>query len=155
MRRLLALALLLTACASTDPAAPKAQTGAPIGVSFRQINGSPELYRHAGRIALQYIVTITNPSDAPFDIDHIEMRSPVPGAYSIRSDTPTRVGRTIPPKMGLNVPVNTWGLAAGGRLQMEEPVTVAVIVYGSGADKKPVIKRVQRTVVNFNERNSE
>lgn len=156
MRRTLAplLALaMLAACASSDDAArPRQEVGPPIGVTFRQINGSREMFRNRGRVALQYVVTITNPTDEPYEIDRVEVISTVPGAYAIRTESPTRVGRTIPPKMGLNIPVNTWGYAAGGRLQMEEPVTVAVMVYATGWDKKAVVKRVQRTVTNFNER---
>lgn len=152
---LLAL-LLLAACASSDGASvPRQESGPPIGVTFRQINGSRQMFRNRGQVSLQYIVTITNPTDEPYEIDRVEVISTVPGAYSIRADSPTRVGRTIPPKMGLNIPINTWGYAAGGRLQMEEPVTVAVMVYATGWDKKAVVKRVQRTVTNFNERDGD
>lgn len=161
MRRALASLLVLTlaACASRglydEDAAPRAEPGPPIGVTVRQINGSREQYRYANRISLQYVVTITNPTEEPYEIDRIEIRSTVPGAYAIRSDSLTRVGRTIPPKMGLNVPVNAWGQSTGGRVYMDAPVTVAVAVYAKGPDQRAVVKRIHRTITNFDEGNAE
>ncbi|MEA2489131.1 MAG: hypothetical protein QOH21_923 [Acidobacteriota bacterium] len=145
----LATTLALTACGTSSD--PQQTPGPALGIAIRQINGSANVYRYATRVALQYIVTVTNPTDQEYRIESVEVRTPVAGAYGIREGNSMRIDRTLPPKTGTHVPVNTWGYAEGGRLQAEEPVTITVAVFGRGPDNKTFVKRTQRVITNFNE----
>jgi hypothetical protein len=152
MRRttLALLTIVLAACSSSTSDEPQTDHGPALGISIRQINGSPNVYRYPARVALNYIVTVTNPTDQEYKLDSIEVRTPVAGAYGIRDDNSMRVDRTLPPKTGTHVPVNTWGYAAGGALQGEEPVTITVAVFGRGPDNKRFVKRMQRVIAASN-----
>lgn len=141
---------LAAACGSSSN--PQETPGPALGVMIRQINGSPNVYRYPARVALQYIVTVTNPTEQEYRIDNIEVRTTVAGAYAIREGNSMKVDRTLPPKTGTSIPVNTWGFAAGGPLQGEEPVSVTVAVFGRGPDNKTFVKRMQRVIANFDER---
>jgi hypothetical protein len=148
---LLALIAVTSAGCGSTYDAPLNTAGPALGIAIRQINGSPNVYRYPARVALQYVVTVTNPTDEEYHLDSVEVRTPVAGAYGIRDDNSMKVNRTLPPKTGTHIPVNTWGYAVGGRLTPEEPVTVTVAVYGRGPDNKTFVKRFQRVISNFNE----
>lgn len=152
MRRVLLALLSLTLASCGTSSSPQETPGPALGILIRQINGSPNVYRYPARVALQYIVTVTNPTEQEYRLESIEVRTTVAGAYGIREGNSMRVDRTLPPKTGTNIPVNTWGYATGGPLQGEEPVTVTVAVFGREPDNKRFVKRMQRVIANFDER---
>jgi hypothetical protein len=143
MKRIALLsAFFLFACASAEP-------GPPIEVSIRQVNGSSELLRYSGGVSLQYVVTIANPLGDTYQIERIELSTPTAGAYSLRRNS-TVVSKTLNASSGFHVPVQAWGYAPGGRMRSEEPVTIAVAVYGRSS-LGPFVKRIHRVITDFDE----
>jgi hypothetical protein len=137
------LAVVVLGCSSAEP-------GPPIEVDIRQVNGSPDLYRYSGQVSLHYIVTIANPLGETYQIERVEVSTPTAGAYALRRHS-TLVSKQLNAASGLRVPVHAWGYAPGGRMRSEEPVTIAVAVYGRSS-LGPFVKRIHRVITEFDDR---
>jgi hypothetical protein len=116
--------LLSAACASSGNRAD-----APaVTVQLTPVNQSSDIFYFPGPIALQYEVSITNPTDEPLTLRRMDLHTEGGGAYFLRtSSTPMNV--TVKPRGTTTFGISAWGRSPGGYLRSTEPVTLRTTSY--------------------------
>jgi len=120
--------LLLAGCASSaddDPNAPN------VTIHLQQIDSGGNAFTFPGPVNVQFVLTATNTTKDPANLNRIEVRTVSSGAYTI-SPTSTNLNMQLNPGQSLTTTIAVWGYARGGRLSSEEPVTLRGTAYLSG-----------------------
>lgn len=123
------LFVLLAACASTPQS-----NGPQVQVSIAQQNLSPDLYYFRGPVSLQYVLSVSNPTNQPITLRRLDLQTQGPGAYSLRTSGPFNL--TVPANSTATQAIYAWGYARGGLLSQGEPVTMRIsAVFADAAGK--------------------
>jgi hypothetical protein len=120
--------LLLTAALASAKDAP------PIKLEITPVNLPTDILYFPGPVALEFALTVTNPTHEPVTLKSLELRTVGPGAFTLRSGS-VPANRTIPPNSSVTMTLSTWGHASGGYFRAEEPVSLNAIAYFSTGSK--------------------
>jgi hypothetical protein len=127
MKRLVSLfafSVLLAACGSTGATGTP---GAPaLEVHLGQTGSSTDVFYLRGPISLQYVVEVTNPTPDTFTLVRLDLQSIGEGAYYLRTGS-VPMNERIQPNGTTAIRVAAWGTSRGGRLTVNEPVTMRVV----------------------------
>jgi hypothetical protein len=117
------LLVVLASCASS--ANDAASSG--IEVNLTQVGGSAsDLFYMRGPISLQYQLQVTNHTNQPLTLRRLDLSSVGLGAYAIRTGS-TPFNERIAANGTTTLHLAAWGTARGGRLTVNEPVTMRII----------------------------
>ena len=119
-------ALVVVACASN-----RQSSGPNVTVHLAQTNSANDIFYFAGPVAIQYQVSVANPTNQQLTLERLDLRTIGPGAYSLRT-APTPMNLTVPPNGTSVFNISVWGRAHGGYLRATEPVTIQGTAYFRG-----------------------
>ena len=118
----IAAAFLLAGCASGGGNTP----GSPnVTLNLTQLyatNGADIFYTR-GPINVQLALSVNNPTDRTLTLRRLDLASVGQGAFALRTGS-VPMNERIPPGGQTTVTLSTWAQARGGRLTVNEPVTV-------------------------------
>jgi len=124
---LLALAVCLAACASSQPS-----KGPNVTVELAQLTSANDVFYMRGPVSIQYQLAITNPTSQPLTLTRLDLQTLGPGAYSLRANG-TPMNLTVAPNSTSDYTISVWGYSNGGYLTSSEPVTLRGTAYFKGA----------------------
>jgi len=120
---LFAFSIFLAACGSTG------STGSPgspaVEVHLAQVGSSTDVFYLRGPIALQYVVEVTNPTAETLTLRRLDLQSVGEGAYYLRTGS-VPMNEKVLPNGTTAIKVQAWGTSRGGRLTVNEPVTMRI-----------------------------
>ncbi len=122
----LALAFLLTACASSNNS-----NGPNVAVQLAQVSSTNDVFYFRGPVNVQYQVQITNPTNQPLTLTRLDLQTIGTGAYSLRANG-TPMNLKVPPNATTAYLISVWGYSRGGYLASSEPVTIRGTAYFQG-----------------------
>jgi hypothetical protein len=94
-----------------------------VDIHLAQVGSSNDVFYLRGPISVQYQLTIDNPASDTLTLRRLDLQSIGPGAYFIRTGS-TPMKETIRPNGSTTITLSAWGTARGGRLTVDEPVTI-------------------------------
>ena len=122
----LAVALLLTACASSNNS-----SGPNVSVQLGQVSSTNDVFYFRGPINVQYQVAITNPTNQALTLTRLDLQTIGSGAYSLRANG-TPMNLKVSPNATTTYLISVWGYSRGGYLASSEPVTIRGTAYFQG-----------------------
>ena len=149
MRRafsLLAVTLLLAACGSSGNSTP----GSPaVEVHLAQISSTDNVFYLSGPIAVQYVVEVNNPTGDTLTLNRLDLQTIGQGAYYLRTGS-VPMNERIAPNGTTQLRVGAWGTSRGGRLTVNEPVTMRVIAQFSDGHGRNFQRITTENLSQFN-----
>lgn len=144
---LFAVTLLLAACGSSGNSSTP---GSPaVEVHLAQASSSDNVFYLRGPIALQYVVEVVNPTPDTLTLNRLDLQTIGQGAYYLRTGS-VPMNERVSPNGTTQIRVGAWGTSRGGRLTVNEPVTMRVIAQFSDGHGRNFQRITTENLSQFN-----
>jgi hypothetical protein len=87
-----------------------------VKIHLAQTNTPTDIFYFAGPAAIQYQLSVTNPTNQPLTLERLDLETVGSGAYSLRTAA-TPMNLQIPPNGTSAFNISVWGRARGGYLR--------------------------------------
>jgi len=101
-------------------------------IRVAQIGGNQFAIQHQGSVAIEYAMSIRNPTPDPITLLRVEMRTAGNGPYLLQN-APVALRKVVPPGETVIVRFTMWAWSPGGRTVTEEPVVLSGLAWFSGS----------------------
>jgi hypothetical protein len=120
---ILALTILAAACGSSGSTGT---AGSPaLDIHLAQTGSSNDVFYIRGPISLQYQLEVTNPTADNYTLRRLDLQTIGQGAYYLHTGS-VPMNETVRGNGTTAIRVAAWGTARGGRLTVNEPVTLRI-----------------------------